>query len=406
MFSYDKKLPWVGLGATLGSVFLIFFSMTNAAIALMSLSVVIYGTQIFQARAIPVKTPVQTAFDTDNDQVSDDNNTSLHEIYKELEQTFSYEREVIGNEIDRATTFVSDAVVGMTNSFHDMKNLSDRQHDMLKKLVDSNTSAASEINGKQADAELSMQYYIEESSKLLNEFVQVVVHTSMQSIKTLGHIDDMVVQVDSIFALLENVEGLASRTNLLALNASIEAARAGEVGRGFAVVADEVRSLSNSSSALNQQIRGKIDAAKGTIRNLRESVEEMASADMTQTLQTQSKISGMTKHVTDINRNMQTTISELDSMTDEMTFAVGNAVRSLQFEDMTVQSLQSINVNLDQFSAISVQLKTLSGSNEPISAQLEHIRTVCEEVRYLSSKVSEKRTVSQQNMDEGEVELF
>ncbi len=401
MFTYNKKLPWLGFIATLGSVFLMYFSFSYAAMALMSLSLIIYGTQITQ-----IKKSVQTAFDTDNDQVSDGNNTSLHEIYNELEQTFSYEREVISNEIDRATRFVNDAVVGMTNSFQDMKSISDRQHEMLKKLVESNTSAASEIDGGLGDAELNMQYYIEESSKLLNEFVQVVVHTSMQSIKTLGHIDDMVVQVDSIFALLENVEGLASRTNLLALNASIEAARAGEIGRGFAVVADEVRSLSNSSSKLNEQIRGKIDAAKRTISNLRESVEEMASADMTQTLQTQSKISGMTKNVSEINHNMQKTLNDLDSMTDEMTFAVGNAVRSLQFEDMTVQSLQSINVNLDQFSAISVKLKSLNGSNEPISAQLEHIRTVCEEVRYLSSQVSDKRTVSQQSMDEGEVELF
>lgn len=329
-------------------------------------------------------------------------NEPLASIYNELEQTFTFERQVINNEINRATTLVSQAVLGMSDSFHRMKEISDQQHDLLKELIENNT----QHEQQDIDAESqNISDFVNASGLLLNEFINVMITTAEQSVKTLNHIDDMVEQVDSIFALLENVESLASKSNLLALNASIEAARAGEAGRGFAVVADEVRELSKNSSSLNNQIRHKIDAAKGTIRILRESVEEMASEDMNQTLKTQSKINEMTSNMGQLNTNMQNTLRSLGAMSDDMDGIVATAVRSLQFEDMTIQALQSVNVNLAKFNSIGTELKDLGQNNQPIEVQLDSIRNLCQSVRN-DSPENKHRTVSQQSMEEGEIELF
>jgi len=405
MLSFDRTLiKTASLLAIALSISLVLSTSHNIFLTLSFLLSAITVTLTYRLTTTRIDNPPlqSTESETDIQETPKTHNQPLSEIYSELEQTFTFEREVINNEISRASTLVTEAVVGMSDSFHDMKDIGDRQHVLLRQLINSNKAH----DGDDDDATLNMQEFITESSTLLAEFVQVVINTAKQSIKTLNHIDDMVEQVDSIFSLLENVEGLAKRTNLLALNASIEAARAGEVGRGFAVVADEVRSLSTASSDLNDQIRGRIGTAKETIKSLRLGVEQMASADMTQTLHTQARINDMTENVGDLNANMQTTIATLEAISGEMDGAVSNAVRSLQFEDMTVQSLQSVSVNLDRFNAISVELNQLSQSNESIDAQLEHIRSVCEEVRHVSSSVNEHRTVSQQSMEEGEVELF
>jgi methyl-accepting chemotaxis protein len=61
-----------------------------------------------------------------------------------------------------------------------------------------------------------------------------------------------------IAEIVEVVDGIARRTNILALNAGVEAARAGDQGRGFAVVAQEVRALSMRVAESASQIKALV----------------------------------------------------------------------------------------------------------------------------------------------------
>lgn len=65
--------------------------------------------------------------------------------------------------------------------------------------------------------------------------------------------------VQNAVEIVSKINGNASRSNILALNASIEAARSGEYGRGFAVVATEMGKLSNDSGKSATEIKDTLN---------------------------------------------------------------------------------------------------------------------------------------------------
>lgn len=319
----------------------------------------------------------------------------------QVSDTLVHDAVVVNQEISRVDGLIKEAVALMGSSFHDMHDLANRQIQLTSEIISQSQDSDSD------EVSFNVQNFIHETGNTLDQFITIMVDVSRNSLETVHHIDDMVEKLDGIFGLIENVEGLASQTNLLALNASIEAARAGEAGRGFAVVADEVRTLSINSAQLNNQIREEIGLAKETIEVLRKTVGSMASTDMSDTIGTKEKMGTMLTHMSEMNNFLNDKVVEISHVGDQLNNVVDTAVRSLQFEDISSQALGSMEHNVNSLNEVSSLLSNIVDHQHQINPQAaDQCTQRCKALKVEAQNRNATRTVSQNDMDEGDVELF
>ena len=310
-------------------------------------------------------------------------------------------------EIVRAQDIFSEAIEKLIASFHGINAHVSRQQCLGMKIV-----------SRADDGEVSLSEFEEfaaKTSETMRHFVDSVIENSRIAMTLVEKTDLITTQMRQVRGMLGEIEGIAKQTNLLALNAAIEAARAGEAGRGFAVVADEVRDLSGRTSHFSQQIRTSLSDMQVTIDATEAAINQMAAQDMTFALTSKDDVERAMLGIEDVNHRAGQVVNELSSIAHEVEASVGQAVMSLQFQDMVTQLLGHVLRRLDVLAevvedeqAVASALRECADPEATVhvlDSVRAHLDTLSEKLEALKQGV-DHNPVRQSGYDSGDVELF
>jgi len=225
------------------------------------------------------------------------NLSKLNEIFKDMNKTDTVQQHINCSACgyDTCVEMATAIYNGCNDKYscvHYIKNVAEREKERIQEISNEveaknaqmaqKNETISEMVSEANDEFTTLNASIDEMIEGNNSNAEESTNISTAMVDVVDFCDEMKKSFGEIHELLdqlgennENITKVASKTNLLSLNASIEAARAGEVGKGFAVVAQEIKALSNVSKGAADDSSKNKDQIVTAMTKLMESSENL-----------------------------------------------------------------------------------------------------------------------------------
>lgn len=291
--------------------------------------------------------------------------------------------------VARNTAEMSSNITGVANSAEDattnVNSVSSAVEEMsatLNQVSDTATQVSENTN--------TIAVALEQMSSTINEVTKNTEHAANVSKSaadkakvTQDIMRKLGASAESVGKVVQVIDEIAEKTNLLALNASIEAARAGDAGKGFNVVANEVKDLSKQTAEATQ--------------NIVEQIMEMQQNTQT-SIAAITEITEVINELNSVNLTIAGAVEEQSVTTNEVSETTADAASSLEEVSRNVTEVSRAANDIAGNSGAMSQLimsiskqanSTAKGASE-VSSGTEMLRDSVSEVSEGSNKVLEK----------------
>ncbi|MFO0588197.1 MAG: methyl-accepting chemotaxis protein [Polyangiaceae bacterium] len=289
-------------------------------------------------------------------------------------------------DLGQVRSLLADAITTLQRSFYELVAKTSAHRDLALSLLG---------EGATSQANHGMRNLVDEVAEVMRRLVGDLKAGSDLDIQVAERMERLITQLEGTFTLISKLDGIATQTNILSINAYIEAARSGDRGKAFGVVASEVRALSKASRELNDAMADRVQEARGVLLDMKSSVEGLGARGAAAAKDARDRGDVMLHRLGDFDQSLHEHLAALHQAAADIDERANAAVRALQFEDMVRQVLESCDKRLDRMQSV---VDHMEFDPRQAASVLEGVHAV--------AAAQIHSPVAQDSMIGGDIELF
>ena len=272
-------------------------------------------------------------------------------------------------ELNNENLAVSESTSGILGA---MSKLSEKIEDQSRAVTQSSTAVT------QMSASIdSVARVTDRKMETANEVLNVTRTGGTLVAQVDAEIAEVGRSVADIGKAIKLINGIASQTNLLAMNASIEAAHAGEFGMGFSVVAEEIRRLAESSAANGKEVTAVLKQIIARIGTAQEAAHK-SSESLERIGREVSELVGAFGEIAGSTRELATGSREIVQASESLMQVTGEIRQMSEGMNDKAERISAAREEIDRISGVS------NGAIEEISRRAKEIDGEMDRIAELS----------------------